>query len=158
MEILDPLTEPALVTREAQPAVIVRYHGVRMDQLRSLFDQGFSALAASGAVIEGPAFAVYRGDPMATFDLDIGFAVAEPLAEPVAVGELTVEASELPGGELFGLTHVGSYDTLGASWARLAQAMGERGLHMSAFFEVYVTEPSPEIDPATLRTDLFFVV
>lgn len=158
MEIPEPLTEPTLVTREAHPAAVVRHRGVRMDQLRGLFDESFPAIAASGAVIDGPAFAVYRGHPEEAFDLDIGFTVAEPLAQPVAVGELTVEASELPGGELFGLTHVGSYDALGDSWARLAHAVGEQGLRMSAFFEVYVTEPSPEIDPATLRTDLFFVV
>ncbi len=72
MEIPEPLIEPTLVTREAHPAAVVRHRGVRMDQLRALFDEGFSALAASGAVIDGPAFAVYRGDPTATFDLDIG--------------------------------------------------------------------------------------
>lgn len=158
MEIPEPLTEPTLVTREAQPAVVVRHHGVRIDELSRLFDAGYPALASSGATLTGPAFAVYRGDPSATFDLDIGFPVAEPLAEPVVVGDLTVEASELPGGRLFGLTHVGPYDRLSESWGRLAQAAGERGLRMSSFFEVYVTEPSPEVDPATLRTDLFLVV
>ncbi len=158
MEISEPLTEPTLVTREAQPAAIVRHRGVRMDELPSLFDAGFAALAASGAPVNGPAFAVYNGDPTETFDLDIGFPVAEPLADTVTVGDLTVMASELPGGELLGLTHVGSYDTLSSSWAVLANAMLERGLPMSAFFEVYVSEPSPTVDPATLRTDLYFVV
>ncbi len=132
MEISEPLSEPTLVTREAQPAVIVRHRGVGMDELPSLFDAGFAAIAGSGAQVHGPAFAVYNGDPTDTFDLDIGFPVTEPLADPVTVGDLTVMASELPGGELLGLTHVGSYDTLNASWATLASAMLERGLQMSA--------------------------
>lgn len=158
MEISEPLTEPTLVTREAHPAVIVRHLGVRADQLPGLFDAGFLALAASGVPINGPAFAAYHGDPGATFDLDIGFPVAETLGAPVQVGKLAVRGSELPGGELLGLTHVGPYDTLAQSWDRLATDAAERGLQPSGFFEVYVTEPSPEVDPATLRTDLFLVV
>lgn len=158
MEISEPLAEPTLVTREAHPAVIVRHLGVRAEQLAGLFDAGYRALAASGAVIDGPAFAVYRGDPSATFDLDIGFPVDEPLGEPVLVGDLTVQASELPGGELLGLTHVGPYDALPQSWERLVGAAAERALEPSGFFEVYVTEPSPDIDPTILRTDLFLVV
>ncbi len=157
MELTEPLTEPTRITRDPVPTVVVRHRGVRMDQLRDLFDAGFSALAASGAVLAGPAFAVYRGDLGATFDLDIGFPVAEPPAEPVAVAGLTLEASELPGGEWLGLTHLGSYDRLGESWGRLAQAADERELRGSAMLEVYVTEPSPEIDPDTLRTDLFLM-
>ena len=50
----------------------------------------------------------------------------ETLGEPVQVGELTVRASELPGGELFGFTHVGPYDTLAQSWDRLATAAAEQ--------------------------------
>ena len=153
-----PLTEPTRVTREPVPAAVVRHRGVRMDQLRDLLDAGFSALAASGAALAGPAFAVYRGDPSVAFDLDIGFPVAQPLGDPVVVGELTVETSELPGGDLLGLTHIGSYDGLAQSWGVLAQAAQDQGLAPSAFFEVYVTEPSPEMDPATLRTDLYLVV
>lgn len=158
MALSDPLTEPTLLTREPIPAAVVRHRGVRMEQLRDLFDAGFAALATSGAALAGPAFAVYRGDPSQAFDLDIGFPVAQPLGEPVTVGELTVEASELPGGNLLGYTHVGPYDALAQSWGVLAQAAQERGLAPSAFFEVYVTEPSPDVDAATMRTDLFFVV
>lgn len=153
-----PLTEPTRVTRDPVPAAAVRHHGVRMDQLRDLFDAGFSALAASGAALAGPAFAVYRGDLHEAFDLDIGFPVAQPLGDPITVGGLTVEASELPGGDLLGFTHVGPYDALPQSWGVLAQAAQDLGLAPSAFFEVYVTEPSPEVDPATLRTDLYLML
>ena len=42
--------------------------------------------------------------------------------------------------------HVGGYDNLGDSWCALAM------------WEVYVTEPIPDADPATLRTDLSWVL
>ena len=105
----------------------------------------------------GPAFAIYRGDPSATFDIELGFPVTEPLAHSVP-GEVTVEPSTLPSGRALAVSHLGSYDGLGQTWGRLASAAGGRGLQPAYFFELYITEPSPEMDPATLRTDLFLVL
>ena len=150
----EPLTAPTFVTLEAVPTAVVRHHGVTMATLRPLFDEGYSAIAASGAALAGPAFALYSGDPSAEFDLDLGFPVAQPLMGPIA-GMVTVEPLELPAGPALALSHLGSYGSLSESWGRLGADAARRGLEAIAMLEVYVSEPSPEIDPATLRTDLF---
>lgn len=153
----DPLTEPTPVNLPATPTAVVRHRGVTLATLRPLFDSGFSAVAASGAAINGPAFALYRGDTSATFDLDIGFPLAEPLAAPVR-GVESVEPSELPAGSARALSHLGAYGSLHQSWGRLGEHARQLGLTPLGMLEVYVTEPSPELDPTTLRTDLFLLV
>jgi len=153
----EPLTEPTLITLEASPSAVVKHSGVTMAELRPLFDNGFTAIAASGAAIAGPAFAIYRGDPSSRFDLELGFPVSQPLTAPVAA-DVTVEPSQLPAGQALAVSHLGSYDELPAAWSRLGEEAARRDLRPTGWYEVYVTEPSPEIDPATLRSDLFLLL
>ena len=157
MIIREPVTEPTAVTLEPVPTAVVRHRGVTVADLPALFDAAYPAIGASGAAIAGPAFAVYRGDPSARFDLEIGFPVTSPVAGPIA-GPVTVEPSELPVGPSLTLSHLGSYDALHEGWGRLAGEAAAQGLVPRCFFEVYVTEPTPDTDPATLRTDLYLMV
>lgn len=152
-----PLTAPTLVILDAVPTAVVRHRGVTMATLRPLFDAGYSAVAASGAALAGPAFALYRGDPSAVFDLDLGFPVAEPMPAPVP-GLVTVEPSQLPAGSALALSHLGAYGSLPETWGRLGADAGRRGLEPTGSLEVYVTAPTPDTDPTTLRTDLFLLL
>ena len=94
-------------------------------------------------------------------DLEIGFPLAEPLPDGVGgeaegSGGMRVVASELPAGQVAATSHLGSYDGLGEAWQEFMGEIGSLGrAPASPFWESYVTEPSPDIDPATLRTDLF---
>jgi effector-binding domain-containing protein len=55
--------------------------------------------------------------------------------------------------------HVGAFDGLGESWGRLGEWIGAQGLIPGAdMWEVYVTEPSPDMDPADLRTELCWTI
>jgi effector-binding domain-containing protein len=57
------------------------------------------------------------------------------------------------------LVHQGGYDQLGAAWDRLRSWIDGQGLTPGReLWEVYVTEPSPDIDPATLRTELNWTI
>ena len=70
-----------------------------------------------------------------------------------------MDVGSLPAGRAARLVHHGSYDELGSSWERLARWMRDQRLEPAAFFwEVYVTEPSPDMDPADLRTELIWPV
>jgi len=61
----------------------------------------------------------------------------------------------LPAGRVARLVHQGGYDQLGASWGRLRSWIDAHGVNPGRdLWEVYVTEPSPHIDPAALRTEL----
>lgn len=154
MIISDALSEPTLLTIEPEPTAVVRHTGVTIGDLPALFDAAYPAVAASGAAPIGPAFAIYHGDPSKVFDIEIGFPVAEPLGSVPGA----VVPSTLPPGPALALSHQGSYDTLPAGWDRLMAEARSRGLTPLGWLEVYVTEPTPDLDPATLRSDLFLLV
>jgi len=107
-------------------------------------------LAGQGVAVVGPAFGLYHGAPGAVADLEVGFPTAGTVES-----DGDVVASRLPGGRVARLVHEGSLDRLGESWLRLADWIGAAGLTPGRDqWEVYVTEPSPDMNPADLRTEL----
>ncbi len=154
MILIQPLLEPERIELEPLPTAVVRRPATTMADIRELFDSGFAALAATGITPGGPAFAIYRGDPMGLFDAEIGFPVAAPLSRPID-GTPTVYPSVLPAGPALALSHLGSYETLEQTWGQLiAAAVKHAGAPGSTYLEFYVTEPSPDADPDAMRTDL----
>lgn len=147
------LDEPELV--DVPPATTAVICGtVAMGELADFFDRSFSrlapAIAGQGVSIAGPAFALYHGQPGATADLEVGFATDRAVRT-----DGDVRAGSLPGGPVARLVHRGAYDRLGESWGRLRAWIEAHGLTPGHdLWEVYVTEPSPEMDPADLRTEL----
>lgn len=144
---------PELV--EVPPTVTAVVRGtVAMDEITDFFDRSFSVLgqtlAAQGVTPAGPAFALYRGLPAETIDLEVGF----PTDRAVEV-DGSVEAGELPGGRVARLVHAGSFDGLSAAWQQLGGWVAEQGVKPAeVYWEVYLTEPNPQMDPADLRTEL----
>ena len=128
---------------------------VPMSELAGFFDRSFGTLmgtiAQQGVTIVGPAFALYRSPPTDTADLEIGFTTDRPVD---AGGE--VEASSLGGCRVARTIHAGAYDQLGEAWGRLRAWIAEHDdlTPGGALWEVYVTQPSPDMDPADLRTEL----
>ncbi len=152
---VQPRLEPERVDLAPLPTAVVRRDATTIDGIRELFDTGFAALGAAGVTPTGPAFAIYRGDPMGVFDAEIGFPLAEPLRAAIE-GTPTIQPSTLPAGPALALSHLGPYDTLGETWGRLMSAVaGRTGAPGSVYVEFYVTQPSPDADPAAMRTDLF---
>lgn len=147
------MTDPAVVTIEPADTAVVRAV-VPMTELAGFFDRTFGvlpgAIAKQGATIAGPAFALYHGAPGDKADLEVGFPTDRAI-EP----DGDVVASTLPGGRIARVVHAGGYDGLGGTWERLAGWMAEQGLAPGhVLWEVYVTEPSPDMNPDDLRTEL----
>jgi len=70
-----------------------------------------------------------------------------------------VHPGSLPAGRVARLVHVGGYDGLGESWGRLGAWIAEQNLAPgTVIWEVYVTEPNPDMDPADLRTELYWTL
>jgi effector-binding domain-containing protein len=143
---------------DAAPLAVIRHNGIRLADLQAAFDAGYSSIALtfSGDVLvpTGPALAIYHGDPMAVFDLELGFPVQTPPENPIptASGSVIV-ASALPAGSAVATTVYGPYDGLGAGWAGLVERAGAEGIQpRGIWIEVYVSDPSTA--PAELRTDL----
>ena len=152
-----PGMEPELVdVTTATTAVISAV--VSRQELANFFDRSFSRVAAvlsdQDIAIESPAFARYHRPPDEDFDLEVGFVTARAVRPD---GE--VRPGSLPGGRVARLVHEGGYDQLGASWGRLQSWIDGQGLTLGRdLWEVYVTQPSPDIDPATLRTELIWTI
>ncbi len=148
------MSEPQIVDEPEHITMVVRGKSVPMSELTSFFDSSFGKLAAvigaQGVQPLSAAFALYHGAPSDVADLEVGFVTSEPI-EPT--GDVVV--SSLPSGQVLRTVHNGSFDGLGPAWGDLFGYATSRGLTPSdQMWEVYLTEPSPDMDPAELRTEL----
>ena len=147
---------------DAVPLAVIRHGGIRIADLRDAFDSGYAAIGAAFAagtlIPAGPALAIYHGDPMGVFDLELGFPVQAPPSDPIATGDgAAIIPSTLPTGQAAATSVFGSYDGRGAGWAGLVARAAEAGLHpRGVWIEVYVSDPG--VDPDELRTDLLMPV
>lgn len=167
----EPVDGVRILRAPAVPTAVVRAEDVPMATIAGLFDGVFGKVFplafAQGLSPAGPAFALYTrmtdgADPVV--DVEIGFPLDGPLLEqlhddPVEADGLRIVASVLPAGTVAVTTHLGGFDGLGQAWGEFLGAVGAGGWAPGTpFWEFYVTEPSPDMDPADLRTDLYSVV
>ena len=146
-------SEPEVVHLEPAITATIR-DVVAVDELPAFFDRAFSTLAelisAQGITITGPAFSMYHDHPSDTTDVEVGYCTDRAIEPSAGAGP-----GMLPGGQVARVVHEGGYDELPAVWDRLGTWMSERGMGFGMpFWEVYLTEPSPDMDPANLRTEL----
>jgi effector-binding domain-containing protein len=144
------------------PLAVIRHEGITIDDLRDAFDRGYAAIGelfAEGVLTPaGPALAVYDGNPMERFDLELGFPVAQVPTAPIASsGGLVITASALPPGPATATTTFGPYDGLSDAWRGLyertvSEDLAPRGISV----EIYVSDPSTSTED--LRTDLILPV
>jgi effector-binding domain-containing protein len=131
---------------------------IDVGEMAAFFDRAFSTLGAvldaQGVVPVGPAFALHRRPVTDSADLEVGFPTSD-----VVTNQDGVHASRLPGGRVARYVHQGSFDGLPGAWERLASWIEAQGLTPAGpVWEVYVTEPRPDMDPAELRTELVWPV
>lgn len=154
-----PYDGAQLLFLEAALMTVIRHNGIRLDDLRTLFDRSFTALGtAVGAGLVtpvGPAFAIYHGDPAGVFDVEIGFPTAGAPTRDIETPAGAIHASALPAGNAMVTSHLGSYDGLGDAWRRLVAAAD--GQPKGVFIEAYVSDPSTTATDQ-LRTDLILPV
>ncbi len=156
----EPRAGVTVVDGPGIPLAVVEVHDYPMTRMPELMDGVFSrlfpALAAAGTAPAGPALAMHTRVPTGTVDMGVGVPVTTPLRVPVELGGgYTAVASSIPAGPVAATSHLGPYDGLGAAWARFIEDVAAAGhTPTTRFFEVYVTEPGPDADPASMRTDL----
>ena len=145
--------EPDLVDVDAVTTAVIATV-VEMSHMSAFFDRAFSAVArvlgSQGIDPVGSAFALHRRPVTDTADLEVGFPT-----DRAVTADGDVRAILLPGGRVARLVHHGAFDGLPGAWERLESWIAEQGLTPGdTMWEVYVTEPSPDMDPADLRTEL----
>ena len=159
MTVTEPADgDPVVVTVDPATTAVV-CGTVSLDEIRGFFDQSFSVLGEvltnQQVSITGAAFSRYQGEvEEEPLDLEVGFPTDRAID-----ADGSAEAGELPGGRVARLVHAGSFDGLGDSWQRLANWIAAAELAPGDDrWEVYLTEPSPEMDPNLLRTELNWTV
>lgn len=150
-------TEPSLVHCTEQPTAALR-ESVAMDALTEFFSRAFAAVAAEAqkqnVQLAGPPFALYRGMPTQTVDVEAGFPIAGALSDTEAVVTGT-----LPEAEAFEAMHIGSYDTLDKTYTALREGIAAAGRTPSdTMWEFYLNGPSNEPDPLKWQTRIVWPV
>lgn len=141
----------------ARPTAVKRFR-LPIAQISEVIGPAFmetaSAAGRQGHPPAGPPFARYfmtappaEGEPV---EFEAGFPVAGPITP---AGE--VEPGELPGGEAIATLHVGPYDAMQPAYAAIAAWMAGHGRAPGGPpWEVYLSDPQAEPDPATWRTEV----
>lgn len=160
----EPFSELTVLEATPSPTAVVEARNIPMAKMPALFDTTFSslfpALQEAGMEVAGPAFALYTRAPSDTVDLEVGVPITAGLTRALPLGEDHIAIpSQLPGGSFAALTYNGGYEGLSEAWAAFTHAALDAGHHPGMpFFEIYVTDPRPDMDPADLRTDLFLTL
>lgn len=156
----DPIEHCVVAEAPELPTVVVKAKDIASYDLTRVIDAAYSTLATvieeAGSSITGPAFVLHHRRPVDTADMEVGFPVSSPLTEPVAcTDDLEAVPSVLPGGKVAMISHMGSYGELAEAWGAFVEAIGDAKERMTyPFWEFYVSVPTPDADPTSLRTDL----
>jgi effector-binding domain-containing protein len=146
---------PELVELSPQPAVVVacRVPFSRIgEELSRILPLLLSQIRESGGCAAGPPFTRYLGFAGEEgVEIQAGF----PVLEPVHCGAPS-DFILLPGGETVTLAHYGPPESLPSSHAALDEWLESSGRQPAGpRWEVYVTGPAAERDPARWLTRLF---
>jgi len=104
--------------------------------------------------VAGPPFTLYHSWSDTKTVMEVGFPVAAP-----AKGEGRIKPMALPGGKIIVGTHMGPYDRLHETYRKMMEWAAEKELKPAGrMWEVYLTDPEKEKDPAKFVTQLFWPV
>lgn len=152
------MTTIGLIDVEEQPTVGIRRR-VPVSELPTFFAEVFDAVAASveraGSRIAGAPYALYRGAPTDTVDVEAGF----PLTEPYRGEDSELVTGVLPAAHAIEAVHQGDYESLHRTYAEVEAWAVEHHLHpQEEMWERYEAGPSSDPDPATWRTRIVWPV
>lgn len=144
-------------TLKERPAATIRVTIDEQDiaaQLAVLFGEIGRHVSQGGGSMAGPPFTRYHGRADGKVDMEAGI----PLKSAVPAAGRVLDA-RLPGGRAAVAWHVGPYQELRRTYARLEQWMAAQGLQPAgAPWEVYWTDPGIEPDPQKWRTQVLWPV
>ncbi|QSB04626.1 GyrI-like domain-containing protein [Natronoglycomyces albus] len=156
-----PHIKPRIIETDDFPTVVVANSQLAMAEMPLFMDESFNAIIR---ILEendinpiGPAFALHRRIPDQTADFEVGFPVDKELIDEVLISDqLSVSPSTLPGNRIATVSYIGAYDGLPDAWGSFMDWVTGNGHSPDLpFWEFYVTEPTPDVEPSALRTDLY---
>jgi effector-binding domain-containing protein len=146
--------DPPWIVQTERVRTAVIHLTVPRKEIQKVMGPGHEELMATlrnqGITPAGPWFTHHlRMDP-AIFDYEIGVPVTRPVT---AAGRVT--PGELPAATVARTFHHGAYDGLATAWPDLDAWVIAQGRRPGpSLWEVYLTDPKANPDPATWRTEL----
>lgn len=147
------MTDIAIETMEEQPTLVM-WGKVAVQDMPQFLGRAFHAAAAHaetiGAEICGRPFARYRSldAEHRQFEVEAGFPVRGDL-----VGSEAVDVSSLPAGPAAVAVHLGPYEAMVPTYDAVLRFLDDqRAEPLGPAWEVYLSDPDKEPDPATWRT------
>lgn len=147
------MSDPEISRQElsSQPVLFVRRRTAQADLAKAIGEclpPVYNHCQQAGLTMAGPPFVRYVDVGPGLWTIEGGI----PLVEP-AQGQGEITAGALPGGPVATAVHVGPYDTLGHTHAAIERWIEDNGHRPGgAPWEVYLTDPGEEPDPAKWRT------
>lgn len=151
-------TDPPRIREIEATTVAALRETIAMADLPLFFDRAyrtvFEALTRQGAATIGPALGIYFGMPSESVDVAAGFPIAASIDPDGDVREIL-----LPAGRAAETVHHGSYGELAQSYQRLEDWMRAEGVTPGeVVWESYETMPTPDADPASMRTRITWLL
>ena len=143
-QVVDLAPTPVVFHRVRQPLSALCM------SMGDLFAGVLDAVARAGGAPAGTHYARFHSVVPEAFDVEIGLPVVRPVAVVAPFG-----AGTLPGGRVATLLHVGPYEQLPESWNVLSSRIAATGEKLADCWEVYLTDPVTEPDPARWMTRLY---
>ena len=146
-----------IVELEAQTALAIKEE-VSNQEIGKKMGEFFGELMAFSQkkVIQmsGPPFALYHSWNDQKTVMEVGFPA------PASVkGEGRIKPISLPGGRVVTGFHIGPYNRLMESYQKMQDWMTKQGVKpANKMWEVYLTDPEKEKDPAKYVTQLFWPI
>lgn len=139
---------------KSMPAIALRVSASE-EEIGNAMGQAFGQLmAVAGGNIAGPPFSIwykYDGSP---FEFDNGI----PVSKNIAVSG-DIKSIKTYEGKVVKASHIGSYETTQYSWEAVMKYMEENSLEPNGDpYEVYVTDPGSEPDPAKWITEIYMPI
>ncbi len=104
-----------------------------------------------GAQYTGAPFVIYYNMDMNDLDIEIGFPVDKQYD-----GHNSIKSSEVPGGKVFKVTHIGPYSDLKQTYEQIIAYINENKIETAGYVcESYPNDPAVT-PPAELKTDITF--
>lgn len=149
IEVKDIAAQKALTIKVSVPSNTI---GQKMGEL---YGKLFGHMGESGIQPAGAPFAVYYTyDPNGNTEFEVGVPVND-----TAQGTNEIKYKEYPAMKVISTLYVGPYEKVGPTYEALKKYAADNKLETQPVsWEIYVTDPSKETDPAQYQTLIYFVV
>ena len=138
---------------------VTRRATISFDKLKAFFKESYGAIYSAiyqhDIAITDPPAAIYYSVDEAGGTTDVAAAVPVPEHAPAILG---FEYVHIPPSSAVTITHYGPYETMSETYAKVGKYLAAHQLQQQWMIEEYLSDPEKETDPATWKTNIYFVL